>query len=60
MTEKKEVVKKKSRSKNLAYKSRRAREKNKIRRVLKSNGYIAAEAYARKEGMLDYLADLVK
>ena len=42
------------------YKVNRTREKHKIKRVLKSSGYAAAEAYARPRAMTGYLSSLIK
>ena len=36
-----------------------AREMNKVRRVLRSNGWDAAQAYAAKNNVVGYLSKLV-
>ena len=40
------------------YKNNRSREKNKVRRVLKSGGLKAAEEWANKNGVITYLRGL--
>ena len=40
------------------YKSNNTREKNKVRRVLKSNGVKWAEKYAQEHGVITYLKAL--
>ena len=37
-----------------AYRTFKTREKNKVKRVLKSNGHDAAEAYALNNGVVGY------
>lgn len=43
-----------------AYRASKVREKNKIKRVLASNGYKSAVKYAREKGLTDYFSKLVK
>lgn len=49
-----------NKAKCLAYRNMHTREKNKIRHILKSNGFAAAEEYAKKYNMTGYLSQLVK
>ena len=42
------------------YKAMHTREKNKLRRVLRSNGYGEAVTWATKHNVLSYLKELVK
>ena len=41
------------------YKAMHTREKNKIRRVLRSNGFTAAQSYAEQHNLVGYLTRLV-
>ena len=41
------------------YQSRHTREKNKIKRILKSSGVIAANAYAEKHDLVTYAKKLI-
>ena len=43
-----------------AYRASKVREKNKVRRVLASNGYKQAVKYAREKGLTDYFAKIVR
>ena len=40
------------------YKVNHSREKNKVRRVLRSSGKVAAEKYAQENGVITYLKSL--
>lgn len=50
----------KNKAKCQTYRAMKTREKNKIKRILKSNGFAAAEVYAKGYNMTGYLAGLVK
>ncbi|HLA88124.1 MAG TPA: hypothetical protein VJL10_08885 [Anaerolineales bacterium] len=41
------------------YRAMHTREMNKVRRILRSNGWDAAQAYAAKNGVVGYLSKLV-
>jgi len=49
-----------NKAKCLFYRTMHTREKNKIKRILKSNGFPAAEEYAKQYNMTGWLAGLVK
>jgi len=48
-----------SKEKCAHYRAMHAREMNKVRRVLRSNGWDAAQAYAAKNNVVGYLSKLV-
>lgn len=49
----------KTREKNIRYKREQHREKNKIRRILKSSGLAEAQRYAKEYSLKSYLQGLV-